>query len=98
MSPGAPCSAAMRPDRGDGISTTALSVSTETQRLVGDDVVADADVPGDDLGLLQALAEIGQREDVLMRILQHAPRRRRTRAVDRACSGASSRGSGITVS
>ena len=33
------------------------------ERLVGHDVVALADVPGDDLGLLQALAEIRQVED-----------------------------------
>jgi hypothetical protein len=32
------------------------------QRLVGDDVVALRDVPGDDLGLLEALAEVGQEE------------------------------------
>ena len=35
------------------------------QRLVGHDVIALADVPGDDLGLLQALAEIRQVEDVI---------------------------------
>ena len=32
------------------------------QRLVGDHVVANLDVPGDDLGLLQSFAEVGQRE------------------------------------
>ena len=33
------------------------------ERLVGHDVIALADVPGDDLGLLQALAEIRQVKD-----------------------------------
>ena len=32
------------------------------QRLVGDDAIADADVPGDDLRLLQTFAEVGQPE------------------------------------
>ena len=32
------------------------------ERLIGDDMVAFRDMPGDDLGLLQPFAEIGQRE------------------------------------
>ena len=32
------------------------------ERLIGDDVVADADVPRDDLGFLEALTDVGQDE------------------------------------
>ena len=48
---------------GEVISTVALSVITSTSGCVLVDEVADLDVPGDDLGLGDAFADIGQLED-----------------------------------
>ena len=52
------------PATGDGISTVALSVITSTSGWSSADAVARLDVPGDDLGLGDAFADVRQLEDV----------------------------------
>ena len=59
-SPGSPCSAVTTPATGDETSTVALSVSTSASDRFGRDLVADRDEPLDELGLGDALADVGQ--------------------------------------
>ena len=61
-SPGLPWISATRPRSGAGISTTALSVSTETSGWSATTSLARRNVPFDDFGLCQAFAQIGQTE------------------------------------
>ena len=60
-----PCSVAMRPANGDGISTVAFAVSTSTSGWFSVDLVPRGDQPRDDLALLQSLAEVRHGEHAL---------------------------------
>ena len=62
-SPGVPCSATTRAGHRRGHFHRRLVGHHVDQRLVLRDPVADRDVPGDDLGLGRAFADIGQLED-----------------------------------
>ena len=50
------------PSHGDGISTSAFAVFTSTSTWFSSTVLALGHAPRDDLGVLQALAEVGQQE------------------------------------
>ena len=63
-SPTSPASSTTLPATGDSISTVALSVIMSAICWSSAIVVADLDVPGDDLGLGNAFADVGQLEFV----------------------------------
>ena len=85
-SPGSPCEDGRPPRRpGDEISTVALSVSTSASDRVGCDLVADLDEPLDQLGLGDALTDVGQLH------LEHAHCRT---AADSASPGSDAVGAG----
>ena len=65
MLPTSPCIAVTVPSTGEVISTVALSVITSTRWLVFLDVIARLYMPGHDLGLGDAFADIGQAEEIL---------------------------------
>ena len=62
VSPSGTSSSVMVPANGDGSSTSDLAVSISTIDVVELDRVAGLDLPGDDLGLDQALAHVGEAE------------------------------------
>jgi hypothetical protein len=63
-SPTSPATSTTRPATGDSISTCRLVGHHVGKLLVFLDLVADLDVPGDDLGLGNAFADVGQLEFV----------------------------------
>ena len=60
LSPSATRIAETVPAYGDGSSTIDFAVSISHDDVVDRDDVADLDLPGDDLGLGQALADVGE--------------------------------------
>ena len=73
MSPASAPSLAIVPATGDDSSTVALSVITSASDWSSWIVVADVDVPLDDLGLGHALADVGQLHDVAAHSCRHHP-------------------------